>query len=179
MEKVFKKRSGGFTLIEIIIVISIMAIIGGGGIAAFVSYGKSQTMSATASELINKLNLAKSRAFSQVKPSSCGSSTLEGYEFGLCDNIIFPSNHCQTTDPAVPNYEVVVKCGGFYYAVGTTGKLPAGYAFASESQPTIFFPVISGGVTTEGSITITDNNNNLSKTITVEKNGSVKINTQY
>ena len=76
----FKHVEKGFTLIELMVVFSILAVLSTIGVAAFVSFSRTQTLNAAASDIKSMLNLAKSRAYSQVKPSvtPCNTSQLDG-----------------------------------------------------------------------------------------------------
>lgn len=65
--KIYKSNlETGFTLIELIIVISIMAILTVAGVISFVDYGRSQSVSAVALSMESILQLSRSRALSQL-----------------------------------------------------------------------------------------------------------------
>src|SRR3989344_8135047 len=73
----------GFTLIELIVVISVAAVISVIGIAAFVSYNQTQSLNTTAADIANMFSVAKSRAASGVKPTPCESQALNGYQISI------------------------------------------------------------------------------------------------
>src|SRR3989344_5954196 len=75
------KDGAGFTLIELIVVFSIFSILSALGLASFVTYSRAQAVTTERNNLIQTLNVAKSRAQSQVKPSTC--TTLVGYSVVL------------------------------------------------------------------------------------------------
>ena len=61
----------GFTLLELIVVFSIIAILSTIGLASFVNYSKAQILQGSANDIISTLNTAKSKAASQIKPNTC------------------------------------------------------------------------------------------------------------
>jgi prepilin-type N-terminal cleavage/methylation domain-containing protein len=71
-------RSEGFTLIELIIVVSIVLLLVGGGMAAFVRFNDRQKVQATVSEVEQLLRIAQTRA--RVRDNSDQAAcTLQGY----------------------------------------------------------------------------------------------------
>ncbi len=162
--------SYGFTLVELIIVISVIAVLSIVGIAAFASYSRAQTLNAAAGDLAVMLNLAKSRAYSQIKPVACGSNLLEGYEVRICGGT---TPTCIT--PSV-SFELNVKCGGFT-PVSTANFSNSNLSFTSPIQPSVysfFFPVLKGSVVGSGTITIS---NTFAETrmVTVDASGNIRI----
>lgn len=176
----------GFTLIEIIVVFTIIAILSLIGVASFVSYGRMATLQNGASDLTSTLLLAKSRAISQVKPLSsqapqCNDQTaLNGYKVVLCptssSNII-----CDSADSYV--FGVVCSstaCSDSLCSNITPQKiqsriLPQNITFDSGSTSTsFFFPVISGGVGGAPAKIILDGYGN-QKTINIDSTGGVQI----
>lgn len=153
----------GFTLIELIVVFSIIAILSVIGVAAFVNYSRVQTLESASSDLVSALLVAKSRALSQVKPTSqapqCDSSSvLNGYNVVL--NV--SSN----------SYVLNVVCSNFTYAI-TTNTLPKNVTFSPSPTSTIlFFPIISSGVQGYGTIYLSAYGS--TKTITVDPTGVVE-----
>lgn len=166
----------GFTLIELIIVISVLAILSVVGIAAFSSYSRAQTLNAAAGGLSVTLNLAKSRAYSQVKPQVAGcddNNPLSGYEVRICGIGVSCFNSTNSTSNRY--YELDVKCGNSLNptATITVGVLPLNLSFDSASQAKFFFPVLRGSVVGNGNIII-KNTFNETKTVTVDSSGNIK-----
>lgn len=172
----FKKNSSsnlGFTLIELIIVFSVLAILSIVGIVAFTSYSRKQTLNAAAGDLSVMFNLAKSRAYSQIKPAnaSCSSNALEGYEIRICGGT--PS----CISPGA-TYELNVKCGGYTPVNQVTIPSSTNLTFTSGSNPAVysfFFPVLKGGVVGSGDIKISNNLNEF-KTVTIDSSGNIRVN---
>lgn len=149
-------RELGFTILELIVVFAIIAILSTVGIAAFVSYGRTQTLQTSVSEVSVLLNLAKSRSLSQIKPSVCSSQILNGYQVVI----------------SLPDkYEMDVVCSGFAYKI--QGKtLPTNITF--NSQGTYFFPILVSGVRIQGPATIVLTGYGQQKSITLTSIGGIQ-----
>lgn len=139
-------KNYGFTLIELVVAFSVIAFLSTVGIASFVSYSRSQALSVSAKDLVNALNLAKSRSLSQVlAPSQCPGQSLIGYEVRLCG---FSTPTCLSEG----DYELNITCSGNIFSPVETKKLPVGISF-DENQTTttsFLFPILTGGVNMGG-----------------------------
>ena len=163
----------GFTLIEIMVVISVTAIIGTLGIAAFSNFNKIQINKSAISEVESTLILARSRAVSQTRLSSAEDSQcaaiskkLEGYsvKVSIDGRTYFLRSHCSNGE--IPP---------IFFPPGTIGdekNLPEGLTFIWEGAPPpppppppvdcFFFPVLNGtsdpvdDCQTEGEIVISN-----------------------
>ncbi len=165
----------GFTLVELIIVISVLAVLSIVGIAAFASYSRAQTLNAAAGDLAVMLNLAKSRAYSQIKPSQCPDSigSLDGYEVRICS-----SASC-TISGSGTSFALFVTCGGATRPppISTANFSNSNLTFTSSSIPAVysfFFPVLKGGVVGSGTITI-GNTFGETREVTVDVSGNIRI----
>ena len=187
IKKIFNLK--GFTLIELIIVFTVLAILSVGGIAAFVSYSQLQSLSNDRENIIAILNLAKANTTSQLKSAQTCSGALEGY------SVIF------TTSGANANtYNLYVRCTGNTASFplvrevkikDTPYKLSKGITFiTSGANPmnvsSVFFTVLTGGIEVKN---LSDGVANCSssscrivingfskgpKTITIDSSGSIK-----
>lgn len=148
----------GFTLIEMIVVFSVISILSTIAIAAFVNYNKSQVLQIGASDISSVLSLAKSRSLSQSKPDSCNNpmQTLNGYEVDLT----FSDN----------SYALYAVCAGNHYQIQKY-FLPKNVSFGLSSQQTFFFPVIVSGVVGSGTIYLTAYGNQ--KTVVINSIGGI------
>lgn len=154
------KFNHGFTLIELIVVFSVIAILSIMGIVAFVAYSRTQTLNAGVLDVVTMLNLARSRALSQVKPDNCEATSLplNGYEFIILNN---------TT------YRVSANCGVDQQFTIETKQLPRGVTFSDSSLGgSVLFYVISGGVNDSLTITINESGSP-KKDIIVDSIGSI------
>jgi prepilin-type N-terminal cleavage/methylation domain-containing protein len=139
----------GFTLIELVVAFSIMAILSTVGIASFVSYSRSQTLQQAANNLVTAINTAKASSVAQtVSLNLSGGVVLAcaaGQSFGGYGITIYPANG---------NYTYYIKCSGtkVYPSAMTYTALPNKVVFGSGTTQDIFFSVLTGGVTGSGSI---------------------------
>src|SRR3989344_8479353 len=129
----------GFTLIEIMVVISVTAILGSLGIAAFSNFNKIQINKSAISEVESTLILARSRAVSQTRLSSaedasCNIDTgnkLEGYivNVSIEGRTYTLQSHCSSGSESD---------GTLVFFSGTIGdekNLPEGLTFIWEGAP--------------------------------------------
>jgi len=151
-------KKNGFTLIELIFVFSIIALLTISSIASFTAFNKAQVLQGAATDVGTMFNTAKSRALSQVKPTSCGTQTLLGYRV--------------TITIATAQYQLSVVCGTNTYIVETK-TLPSGVTFVAGSATQVTFSVSDGTVLTPGTVTI--NGNGSTKTITISKTGNISL----
>lgn len=145
----------GFTLIELIVVISVTAVLSIVGIAAFVTYSQTQALSASAQDVATMLQVAKSRAQSQVKPDSV--PCLDGYRVD-----VYPQG----------TYTLNAICGVNTYPIANQAKkLPTNISFYISSISSVQFAVLSGVVSGIRDIKI--NGYGKSKTINIDAIGNI------
>lgn len=189
IKKIFNPK--GFTLIELIIVFTVIAILSAGGIAAFVAYSQTQSLSNDRENIITILNLAKANTSSQFKPTSSTQcqGILEGYSVvfttsGASANTYDLYVRC-TGNPTTPSRLREVKMNDNPY------KLSNGVTFiTSGTNPmyvsSVFFTVLTGGIEVKNLINGNESCSNNScrividgfgkgpKTITIDSSGSIK-----
>lgn len=155
----------GFTLIELIVVFSVIAVLSTIGVASFVGYSRAQTLQQATNDFITVLNTAKVRASAQVKPSpTClTTSTLQGYSV--------------TVNIVARTYSLNVICSGTTTSISTT-TLPTNVTFNSASgiPPTtttnIIFSVLTGGVSGIGNVVLSSYG--ATKTVTINSVGGIQ-----
>jgi len=149
----------GFTLIELLVVFAIMGTLTVTGVMSFFSYSNSQSFQSAVSDVSHALTTIRARAISQVKPSVCGSSAIEGYEFW------YP----------VPGtyYRISVRCSGTYHVLSRT-NLPNNVTFAVGSTTNATFFNNSTGIVPY-STTMIITGYGKSNTITVDSTGVVSV----
>jgi len=132
----------GFTLIELVVVVTIMMILGTTGIASFVTFSRSQELNTATQNLVTIMQLAKASATSQVKPVSslCNSGTLDGYAVTV--------NPSSSYTAGSNTYSIAPVCGGTADSVTQIEyTLPVNIRFTADEPQTILFHVINGDVT--------------------------------
>lgn len=161
-------RNFGFTLLELVVVFSIIAILSTVGIASYVNYSKSQTLQQAYYNFFNTLTIARANAASQVKPTQCvSSSSLDGYR--VIVNIV------------AKTYTLNAVCSSINFPISTT-SLPSGVVFnsATDTPPTtttdIFFSVLTSGVAKPGDVVLSypSINTLAAKTVTITSVGGVQ-----
>lgn len=166
-----RRISSGFTIIELIVVFSVLAIISTVGIASFVTYTNSQKLRNASLEIRTMLQQARSQSLAQVKPASCG--TLQGYVVRVC---CVPSGSNCPTCLSAGNYELDALCSSVPSGVLMTSKtLPDGVSINNNgtSQRSFQFIPISGGVVQGGMITL-DGVNGQKQIATVSATGVIQ-----
>lgn len=158
----FKKTSGkfGFTLVEILVTISLILIISWFGVAYYSSFNQRQNVEQAAKKIVSDLRLAQNMATSQEIPSGC--LNFEGYFFNVDLNAATYKieSICNPVSTRSIHKEVVlngVTLSGFTMVkFKSLGKLPE---FVNEKK----FMTVTGS-------------NNYSRTITVGDSGEISIN---
>ncbi len=77
------KFQSGYTLIEILVVLSIIGLLFGFGYANFRDFSRRQALASLSKQIQGDLRLAQQMSFSGQKPAGCGANTLNGIRFGV------------------------------------------------------------------------------------------------
>jgi prepilin-type N-terminal cleavage/methylation domain-containing protein len=157
------QNESGFTIIEMIVVFSIIAILASIGIVASVNYSQAQALEAATQDLKTVLNQARAYAQSQYKPPECNNNALEKYRIDLDKN----NNE----------YTLWVICSGSHSVV--EAKLPKDVSFDKNTISSDFFefPILTGGINGDGASPWTIKllgAGTKYKIITIEQNGSIR-----
>ena len=88
-----RRKKSGFTLVELLVVISVITILSSLGFATYVNFNRTQVIVQTADRIISDLRLAQSLAANNQRPPDnenpesetglCGSNPLVGYSFKM------------------------------------------------------------------------------------------------
>lgn len=104
----FKSSNSGFTLLELLVVFSLISIITGLGFASLVAYSRSQALNQVAADIKQVVETARFNSLSSVKPASCASTKLLSYIVNFCvnsnSNCPLPLNN--------KGYQIQVACAG-------------------------------------------------------------------
>jgi type II secretory pathway pseudopilin PulG len=157
----------GFTLIELIVAFALSISIAMAGLVSYTKFNQTQKFKNTVLDVRSELQKAKSRAQSQVKPSTlaaCQTAALTGYAVRFCT---FPNSQCAASG----RYELHIVCGGTSTLIEAK-QLPAGITFQVGTNGIFLFNVLNGAVQS-GSVSI--NGYGQSKTIQVSGTGTISV----
>jgi prepilin-type N-terminal cleavage/methylation domain-containing protein len=158
----------GFTLIELVVAFSIMAVLSTIGVASFVNYSQAQSLQQAVNDLTTTINTAKAKTATQVNDVCSGSSkAFSGYDVVLT----------KTTNP--DSYTLNAICNGVEAIPPvTTTSFPKGVSLDSSmpNKITITFSVLTGAAkTTTNNIKIDGVTAQLSKTISIDSGGNIQV----
>lgn len=164
--------SSGFTLIEILVVFSIVTIISGVGFASFVTYSRSQQLNQTVNNVkllisqgrFNALSVVKSNTDFQGNAYKCNSNALTGYVIAKNVGQIELSQECVGQLPGIIKVIIIPK--GISYGTTSVNTICTQVRFSSLSATTSGVPcdIVFLGY------------NNEKKTITIDNAGNASIN---
>lgn len=132
----------GFTMIELLVVITIIMLLTGGGIAAYITFNDRQNLQNSAKLVQSYIRSAQTKARAGEKPVGC--DRLNGYRIVLT--------------AASSNVVLSAVCANGNY-VRSTYTLPGNVT--SESTQTMNFANLYGGVGGAGTIVLRTNNTTL------------------
>jgi len=158
-------KSAAFTLIEILIVISITTILLGFGFAGFRQYSQRQVLFAAARVVKSDLRSLQEKAMSGAKEPdvviSCAGKFLDGYRFDII---------------STTQYRMSALCSGSVVNIQDK-SVELGFTIAATIEPILFKVLGQGTDIPSGSssvITLTQTATNKTITITVSAEGSIK-----
>jgi prepilin-type N-terminal cleavage/methylation domain-containing protein len=159
--------SSGYTLIEILVSLTIVGLIFSFGFVNFREFSRRQGVISAARSLKGDLRLAQEQALAGKKPAGAecgGTNTLSGYRF----NITSPTS-----------YTVEAQCSGVPGITQTKEVvLSSDLSLSIPSPNPIIFKILGQGTNipagNEATITITQTGTNNTTTITVTSSGEIK-----
>lgn len=155
-----KQLKCGFTLLELIIVISIILLFGGLTLAYYNNFSEDQKLTSTATKFADVLELAKKKAGS-------GDTSMCAIAVGIT--------------PAVEKYTVSISSTTAYnFAPNCTATAATSQSYQTESGvvfqtvpfPTIDFKPLTGGATSS-CVEIKNNNNSKCRYVKIETSGAI------
>ncbi len=155
-----KKRKSGFTLIEILVVVSVIVILFSIGLAQYMKFNRQQILEQAALELKTDLTNAQSKALSGKKKCT----------EGVFDGILVEFN----TD----NYTLYSSCGsGLDLKLISDNQLSSGVRITERPEDGILFKPVTGGtdIQEESGITITLSGYGATKDLVVYPNGKIEL----
>ncbi len=158
---------GGYTLIEILIVIVIMGLLFAVGYANYRDFSRQQAVTSAMRALRADLRLAQEQAIEGKKPPGC-TGTLTGYKFTVANNLI---------------YQISAYCTGGDIVVKTI-SLPSGITIGTPVLNPIVFNVLGTGTNISQAIPgrvvigLTQTATNYFRSVIVYPSGEVKESTE-
>jgi len=138
----------GFTIIELLVVFSVISIIAGIGFVSFSSYNDTQKLTGSVKTLESFIDDAKHSAISSVVPERTESGNainctqaVSSYSVNICEE----NANCLASGH---DYEIVLRCGINQYII-KTGNFQNGVNFGADSVNecrSISFSILSGVV---------------------------------
>lgn len=158
----FFKHKRGYTLVELLVVTSIIIVLSSVGLASYLNFNRSQILNQAARKIVQDLRLAQSMAENNQKPpGAC--QTLNGYNFSITGDF---------------TYEITADCTPAYEdGPVKSDSVPANLSISGFSN--IKFRVLKQGLAESppGTLSLTVSSNDFAKTVTieVEKGGTIKV----
>jgi prepilin-type N-terminal cleavage/methylation domain-containing protein len=153
-----KKICPGFTLIELMIVLSIIGLLFTFGFAQYVQFNRQQMLIQSAQELKNNLRYAQSKALAGEKPTACGVYALQGYKLAFSNS---------------QNYEIKAVCNNTDFVVRTGLSLRTNVELDSGPNP-VTFKVLAQGVITPGTFVLRYSGTTNTESVTVTETGEIR-----
>ncbi len=154
------KRTSAYTLIEILVGITIIGLIFGFGYVSFREFSRRQALSGAAKEIKGDLRLAQALALSGDKPESC-TGLLNGFNFRV---------------ESASSYKIEADCGTQVYEDKTV-DMPDGVSISIPSPNPVLFKVLGQGtnIVLGGSavITLTQAGTGLTLVVTITDGGEI------
>ena len=146
----------GFTLIEILISLTIIGLLFGFGFANFRDYSQRQQLLSVARNIQGELRLIQGKASAGEKPIGC--DTLSSYSFLI----------------NAASYQIAAVCGSGNMIIKTE-DLPSGITLTATGDNPVLFKILGQGIAGEGVvISLTQTGTSNVTAVTVTKGGEIK-----
>ncbi len=165
-----KSQKSGYTLVELLVVVSIMGILMTAGISSYRKFSQKQILATAVRELKSNLRLASTNASVGYKGERCPCG-LGGD--GACGTVDDPTISGWGATFAADQYSVYGKCTtGAAFASKVT-KLPESVAI-NPLPPTILFKVLQQGTDRAGDVVISLKGFGETPSVTVTTGGEIR-----
>jgi prepilin-type N-terminal cleavage/methylation domain-containing protein len=155
-----KWKQNGYTLIEILVVLTIIGLLFNFGYVSFRDFSRRQAVAGAAKTIQGDLRLAQENATSGQKPSGCN-TTLDSYGFNVQSSSRYTIEaNCAATPPIVKDV-----------------TLASGIAISNPSPNPLQFKILGQGTNigdTDWTLTLTQAGTGNTATVTVTSGGEIK-----
>lgn len=148
----------GFTLIEMIITVSLILLFTALGIAQYNTYNEKERVRQAFLTLRTDLRLAQTKADSALKPDVCGDTVFDGYQVSITEN----------------TYTINAKCGATTSDM-TVVYLPNGVTFSPNPEQFVFYPMMRGTSLSAPLSLKLISTNSYELTLTIAPSGAVSV----
>lgn len=160
-----KSAQHGYTLIEILVGITIIGLIFGFGFVSFREFSRRQALTGAAKGIVGDLRLAQGESVSGKKPDDIkcnGANLLNGYYFRVSSS---------------SSYQIQVNCSGGDVDVKSV-NLPGDISIATPSPNPVLFKALGQGTNIDqgltATLTLTQAGTGNQTTITISSAGEIK-----
>ena len=156
------KCRDGYTLVELLIVMAIMAILFTIGYLNFQDYSRQQELLSVVRSVQNDLSFTRQSAISGNKPATCV-TLLNGYQFNVTSATSYTINANCTTNSILQVKQVT---------------LPTGMTIVAPNPNPLFFKALADGTNialgSTSTVVVRQTSTNNSRSIIIGANGDVK-----
>lgn len=154
-------KKNAFTLIEILISLTIIGLIFAFGYVSFRDFSRRQALTGVTRQVKGDLRLAQENALSGNKPAAC-TGPLDAYFF--------------TVSSFSNSYALEANCSGYAYLIKLVDMQP-GISISSTLRP-IIFKVLGQGTNIPGgsqvTITLTQSDTGSTQVVTIDSGGNIQ-----
>jgi len=155
-----KWKKNGYTLIEILVALTIIGLLFSFGYVSFRDFSRRQTISGVAKNIQGDLRLAQGNAITGQKPVGCN-TTLDTFGFRVL---------------TTASYAIEANCGATTVSVKSV-SLPAGVSISTPTPNPLLFKILGQGTNlgaTDWALILTQTGTGNTVTVTVTSGGEIK-----